>query len=64
MKWVGHVARRREMRNAHKILVEKLEGKRPCGRPGRTWEDNIRVDLREIEWEGTDLIYLLQDRGW
>jgi hypothetical protein len=37
-----------EMRNAYNILVGKSEGKRPLGRPGRRWEDNIRMDLREI----------------
>jgi len=30
----------------------KPEGKRPSGRPRRRWEDNIRIDLREIEWKG------------
>jgi hypothetical protein len=29
----------------------------------RRWEDNIRMDLREIEWEGVDWIHLAQDRG-
>jgi hypothetical protein len=38
------------VRNAYNILVGKLEGKRPVGRPRREWEDNIRVDLREIGW--------------
>jgi len=37
-----------EMRNAYKIFVGKPEGKRPLGRPRRRWEDNIRLDLREI----------------
>jgi hypothetical protein len=37
-----------EMRNAYKIFVVKPEGKRPLGRPRRRWEDNIRLDLREI----------------
>jgi hypothetical protein len=48
MRWVGHVARMGEKRNAYKILVGKPEGKRPLGRPRRRWEDNIRIDLREI----------------
>jgi len=39
MRWVG------QMRNEHKILVGKPEGKRPSGRPKRIWEDNIRMDL-------------------
>jgi hypothetical protein len=37
-----------EMRNAYKIFVGKSEGDRPLGRPRRRWEDNIRMDLREI----------------
>jgi hypothetical protein len=37
-----------ENRNAYMILVGKLEGKRPLGRPRHRWEDNIRMDLREI----------------
>jgi len=36
-----------EIRNAYNILVVKPEGKRPLGRPRRSWEDNIRKDLRE-----------------
>jgi hypothetical protein len=37
-------------RNAYRILVGKPEGKRPLGRPRRRWVDNIKIDLREIEW--------------
>jgi hypothetical protein len=37
-----------ERRNANRILVGKPEGKRPLGRPGRRWMDNIKMDLREI----------------
>jgi hypothetical protein len=36
--------------------------KRPLGRPRRMWEDNIRMDLREIGWGGMDWIGLAQDR--
>jgi hypothetical protein len=50
-----------EMRNAHKMLVGKPEGKRPLGKPRRRWEDNIRMDLSEIGWEGVDWIHLPQD---
>jgi hypothetical protein len=51
-----------EIRNEYKILVGKPEGKRPLGRPRRRWEDNIRMDLGEIGWEGVDWIHLAQDR--
>jgi len=52
--WTGHVARMREMRNPRKTEFGKPEGKRPLGRPRRGWKDNIRMDLREIGWEGVD----------
>jgi hypothetical protein len=45
-----------------KILVEKPEGKRTLGRPRRRWEGNIRMDLREMGWEGVDWIHVAQDR--
>jgi hypothetical protein len=50
------------MRNAYNILVGKPEWKRPFGRPRHQWEDNIKMDLREIGWEGVDWIHLAQDR--
>jgi hypothetical protein len=49
-------------RNAYRILVGNPEGKRPLGRPRRRWVDNIKMDLREIGWDGGDLIELAQDR--
>jgi len=51
-----------EMRNAYNVFVEKSEGKRQLGRPRHRWEDNIRMDLREIGWERMDWIHLAQDR--
>jgi hypothetical protein len=51
-----------EKRNAYRILVGKPEGKRPLGRPRHRWEDDIRIDLREIGWGGIDWIDLAQDR--
>jgi hypothetical protein len=49
-------------RNAYRLLVEQLEGKRPPGRPRCRWVDNIRLDLGEIGWGGVDWIGLAQDR--
>jgi hypothetical protein len=43
-----------ETRNAYRILVGKPEGKRPLGRPRRRWVDNIKINLREIGWDGLD----------
>jgi hypothetical protein len=55
MRWAGHVARMGET-NAYRILVGKPEGKRPHGRPRRRCVDNIRMDLREIGWNGNTVI--------
>jgi len=44
------------------MLVKKTEGKKPLGRPRHRWEDNIRMDVREIGWEGMNWIHLVQDR--
>jgi hypothetical protein len=49
-----------EKRNAYRILVGKLEGKRPIGR--HMLVDNIKMDLREIAWGGMVWIHLVQDR--
>jgi hypothetical protein len=51
-----------ETRNAYRILMGKPEGKRPQGRPRRRWVDNIRMDLREIGWDGMYWIDQAQDR--
>jgi hypothetical protein len=51
-----------ETRNAYRILVGKPEGKSPLGRPRRRWVDNIKMELREIGWNGRDWIELAQDR--
>ena len=57
----GHVARMREGRGVHRVLVGKPEGKRPLGRPKRRWEDNIKMDLQEVGGGG-DWMELAQDR--
>jgi hypothetical protein len=61
MRWAGNVTRMGEKRNACRILVGKPEGKRPQGRTKRRWVDSIEMDLREIGWDGMDLIVLAQD---
>jgi hypothetical protein len=48
MRWAGHVARMGEERKVYKVLVGKPKGKRPLVRPRRSWEDGIRMDLRDI----------------
>jgi hypothetical protein len=48
MRWAEHVERMGEGRGVYRVLVGKPEGKRPLGRPRRRWEDDIKMDLREI----------------
>jgi hypothetical protein len=50
----GHVAQMEEKRNAYRILVGRPEGKRPLERPRHRRIDNIKMDLREIRWDGLD----------
>jgi hypothetical protein len=46
------------MRNAYKILGGKPEWKGPLVRLKRRWEDNLRMDLKEIGWEGVNWMHL------
>ena len=62
LRWAGHVARMEQSRNAYRVLVRKPEGKRPFGRPRRRWEDNIKMDLREVSCDPRDWIALAEDR--
>ncbi|KAJ4428825.1 hypothetical protein ANN_25818 [Periplaneta americana] len=62
LRWAGHVARMGESRNAYRVLVGRPEGKRPLGRPRRRWEDNIKMDLREVGYDDRDWINLAHDR--
>ena len=48
LRWAVHVARMEEGRTAFKILTGTFAGNAPLGRPRRRWEDNIRMDLKEI----------------
>jgi hypothetical protein len=56
------VARMEEGRGVYRVLVGRPEGKRPLGRPGWRWEDNIKMDLMEIGIDGANWIRLAQDR--
>jgi hypothetical protein len=62
MRWVGHVAHVGEGRGGYRVLVGRPTGKRPLGRPWHRWEDNIKLDLREIGISGSTWIQLAQDR--
>jgi hypothetical protein len=62
MRWAGHVVRMGEERRVYRVLLGKPEGRRPLGRPGRRWADNIRMDLQEVGCGDMDWIGLVQDR--
>jgi hypothetical protein len=59
MRWAGHVTRMGDGRGVYRVLIGGPEGKRPLGRPRRRWEDNIKMDLREIGIDGqTGFVWL------
>ena len=60
IRWAGHVARMGAGRGVHRILVGKPEGRRPMGKLRCSWEDNIKMDLREVGGCG-DWMELAQD---
>jgi hypothetical protein len=62
MRCAGHVARMGEGIGAYRVLVGKPKGKRPLGRPRRRWEDNIKMDLRDVGIDGANWTPLAQDR--
>ena len=62
MRWAGHVAHMGQERGVYRVLVGKLEGKRPLGRPRCRWVDNIRMDLQEVGCGYMDCIGLAQDK--
>jgi hypothetical protein len=61
MIWAGHVARIGKT-NAYNIFVGKPEVEKPLRRPRRKWEDDIKMDLRDIVFGDVDWIRLVQDR--
>jgi hypothetical protein len=62
MRWVRHVARVGEGRGVYRVLVGKPDDERSLGRPRCRWEDDIKLDLREIGIDGADWIQMAQDR--
>jgi hypothetical protein len=62
MRWAGHVARMGECWGVYMVLVGWPEGKRPLVRPRHRWEDNIKMDLKEIGIDWANWIRLAQDR--
>jgi hypothetical protein len=58
-----HIARMEEKKNVYVILIEKLDGNRKMGNPRRRWDDNIKMNFKDTEYEVEDWIYLAQGRG-
>ena len=64
MLWVEHRARMGDSRGLYRVMVGKTEEKRPLGRSGRRWEDNVKMDIQELgcgTWAG--LIWFRMVRG-
>ena len=64
LRWAGHVARLEEGRNALKILTGKPTGKRPLGSDRCRWEDNIRMDLKEMDINTRNGVNSAQNRDY
>ena len=62
IRWVRHVAGMGKCRGVYSALVGKPEGKKPLGRPKRSWEDTIKTDVQEVGCGGIDWMELAQDR--
>ena len=62
MRWTGHIARTDESRSDFKIVTGTPAEKRSLGRPRRRWEDNIRMDLKEIGINTRNWVDSAQDR--
>jgi len=63
MKLAGYVARMAEGSGLYRVLVGKPAGKRPLVRPGRRWEDNIKMGLQDVGCGGKEWIEMAQDRN-
>jgi hypothetical protein len=61
MRWVGYEERIRTSKGVYRVLVGRLDGKRPLERPKTRWEDNIKIDLQEVGWGGI-MVAVAQDR--
>ena len=63
LRWAGHIARMEQSRNTYRVLVGKPEVKRPLGRPRLRWEDDIKMDLREVGCDHVGWITLAEGRN-
>jgi hypothetical protein len=60
MRWAGHVAGMEKMRNSCRTVAERLEGKKQLERSRCIWEDNIKMDLKGVWWEGVNWVHVAQ----
>ena len=64
MRWVSHVAKVKEGRYTFKVLAGRPTGKRPLGRSRQRWEDNIRMNLKEIDINTRSWVNSARDRDF
>ena len=64
LRWAEHIVRMEENRDALKIVTDKPTRKRPLGRPIRRWEDNLKMDLKEMGINTRILVDSAQDRDY
>jgi hypothetical protein len=62
MRLPGNIARMKAKPNAYRVLVENAEGEIPLRRPRRRWEENNKLNIKEIRWGGADWIHVSQNR--
>jgi hypothetical protein len=62
MRWKGHVAHMGVRRGTYRVSMGRSQQNRTLGRARHRWEDNIKMDLQGVGWEGMDWTYLAQDR--
>jgi len=63
MRSAGYMIRNGEKRNAHRVLVGKVEGRRPIGIPRHRWENNIKVNIKGRAWDDVNWINRGQNRA-
>jgi hypothetical protein len=62
IRWAGHVTCMEERRGVYRVLVGNLERERPLGRPGCRWENDIKMEPKEVGWQCVGWIDLARDR--
>ena len=64
LRWTGHVAKMEDGRSAFKTLTGKPTGKRPLRRPRPRWEDNIRINIKQIVINTRNWVDYTQERDY